>query len=419
MENTKPKKVKIVNEKALIVAIDIGKTIHYGYFRGPDGQDIKPFPFYNFQKSFNDFWKKVINFKQQKQLVEVVIGFESTGPYAEPLLSFLAKKSVRLVQVNPMHTKRLKEMTGNSPNKTDSKDPRVIADVISLGHALTVIVPEGAAAELRRLTQARERACKSRTATMNQLHHLIFVVFPEFTQVIKKITSKSALYLLKNYPFPEDIVDLGLERFQEVLRKVSKGQFGQTKAATLFEAAESSIGIGEGKKGLLLEIKYLVSGIERESEFIDQIEKQMSHYLTQIPYSQSILSIKGIGKVTVAGLIGEVGDFKQFRRIPEIMKLAGLDLYEISSGKHKGQRHISKRGRAHLRKLLFFVALNTIRTNGIMHDKYLTMVNRGVPKVKAIVAISRKLLRIIFSLACNHTTYKENYDQLKITKIAA
>jgi transposase len=419
VKNTKTEKLKTVNEKTIIVAIDIGKTIHYGYFRGPDGQDIKPFPFYNSQKSFKDFWARVLHFKQQKQLEEVVVGFESTGPYAEPLLNFLAKKSVRLVQVNPMHTKRLKEMTGNSPNKTDSKDPRVIADVISLGHALTVIVPEGAAAELRRLTQARERACKNRTATMNQLHHLIFVVFPEFTQVIKKITSKSALYLLNNYPFPEDVVDLGLERLQEGLRKVSKGKFGQTKATTLFEAAESSIGIGEGKKGLLLEIKYLVSGIERESEFIDQIEKQMSHYLKQIPYSQSILSIKGIGEVTVAGLIGEVGDFKQFRRIPEIMKLAGLDLYEISSGKHKGQRHISKRGRAHLRKLLFFVTINTIRTNGIMHGKYLTMVNRGMPKVKAIVAISRKLLRIIFSLACKNTTYSENYDQLNIVKIAA
>lgn len=419
MKSTKTEKLKTVNEKTMIVAIDIGKTIHYGYFRGPDGQDVKPFPFYNFQKSFKEFWAKVINFKQQRSIEEVVVGFESTGPYAEPLLNFLAKKSVRLVQVNPMHTKRLKEMTGNSPNKTDSKDPRVIADVISLGHALTVIVPEGAVAELRRLTQARERASKSRTATINQLHHLIFVVFPEFTQVMKRITSKSALYLLKNYPFPEDVIFLGLERLQDVLRKISKGKFEQTMAATLFEAAESSIGIGEGKKSLLLEIKYLVSGIERESEFIDQTEKQMSHYLKQIPYSQSILSIKGIGEVTVAGLIGEVGDFRQFKTIPEIMKLAGLDLYEISSGKHKGQRHISKRGRAYMRKLLFFVAINTIRTNGIMHDKYLTMVNRGVPKVKAIVAISRKLLRIIFSLACNHTTYMENYDQLNIVKIAA
>ena len=360
MKSTKTEKLKAVNGKTMIVAIDIGKTVHYGYFRGPDGKDIKPFPFYNFQNSFKEFWTKVINFKQQRNLEEVVVGFESTGPYAEPLMNFLAKKSVRLVQVNPMHTKRLKEMTGNSPNKTDSKDPRVIADVISLGHALTVIVPEGAAAELRRLTQARDRACKSRTATMNQLHHLIFVVFPEFMQIIKKITSRSALYLLKNYPFPKDVVDLGLKPLQEVLRKVSKGKFGQTQAARLFEAAESSIGIGEGKRGLLLEIKYLVSGIERESEFIDQIEKQMSLYLKEISYSQSILSIKGIGEVTVAGLIGEVGDFRKFKTIPEIMKLAGLDLYEISSGKHSGQRHISKRGRAQLRKLLFFVAINTI-----------------------------------------------------------
>jgi len=58
---------------------------------------------------------KVLHFKQQKNLEEVVVGFESTGPYAEPLVSFLAKKPARLVQVNPMHTKRLKELTGNSP----------------------------------------------------------------------------------------------------------------------------------------------------------------------------------------------------------------------------------------------------------------------------------------------------------------
>ena len=92
-----------------------------------------------------------------------------------------------------MHTKRLKELTGNSPNKTDSKDPRVIADVIALGHALTVVVPEGPAAELRRLTQARQRVSKNRNAMINQLHHLVFVIFPEFTQAIKMIASKSAL----------------------------------------------------------------------------------------------------------------------------------------------------------------------------------------------------------------------------------
>ena len=79
-----------------------------------------------------------------------------------------------------MHTKRLKELTGNSPLKTDRKDPKVIADIIELGHALTVVIPEGPAAELRRLTQGRERTIKSRTRLFNQLQSLWQLAFPSF-----------------------------------------------------------------------------------------------------------------------------------------------------------------------------------------------------------------------------------------------
>jgi len=75
-----------------------------------------------------------------------------------------------------------------------------------------------------------------------------------------------------------------------------------------------------------------------------------------------LLSIKGLGTVTVAGLIGEVGDFKKFRTQSEIMKLAGLDLYEVSSGKWKGRRSISKRGRSLLRKILYYGVLSTGQT---------------------------------------------------------
>ena len=61
-----------------------------------------------------------------------------------------------------MHTKKMKEVNDNSPLKTDDKDPRVIADIIRLGRALTVVVPEGDAASLRRLNNARERHVGSR-----------------------------------------------------------------------------------------------------------------------------------------------------------------------------------------------------------------------------------------------------------------
>jgi transposase len=417
MEN-KSQKIGTINEKTLVVTLDIGKKIHYGYLRAPNGNDIEPFRVENLRKSFEQFWIKVADFKKQQGLENVVIGFESTGPYAEPLFHYLKDKPVTLVQVNPMHTKRVKELTGNSPGKTDKKDPRVIADVICLGHALTVVIPEGPAAQLRRLTQARERAMTTRTAMVNQLQQLVFVVFPEFFSIMGSLT-KTATYLVKNYTTPETIYAMGVGALTEAIKKVSCGKLGQERAKELFEAAQDSIGIHEGRESILEEISHLVCQIEGQNGFIDKLETQMAEFLGQIPYSGSILSIKGIGVTTAAGLIGEVGDFRKFRTISEVMKLAGLDLYEISSGRHKGQRHISKRGRSLMRKLLYFAAINAVKSNGIMHQPYQHMLDRGMPKVKALIAISRKLLRIIFALARDNAQYVEDYDQIHQYKLAA
>lgn len=418
MKSIKTKKVTKINDKTVIATVDIGKNVHYGYFRAPNGNDIKPFAFYNSKKSFNAFWQKLCQFKNKEGLEQIVIGFESTGPYAEPLFHFLRKKDVKLVQVNPVHTKRVKELTGNSPNKTDKKDPRVIADVICLGHALTLIVPEGPAAELRRLTQTRERAIKTRTSMINQLQHLIFVIFPEFLKVLK-ISTKTARYLIKHYTTPEKIYALGLQSLNQQLKKVSRGKLDQHRAKQLHEAAADSIGITEGKQSIVFEIEHLVGRIEAEDQFIDSLEKQMRVYLQQISYSQNMLSIKGLGEVTVAGLIGEVADFNKFDTISEVMKLAGLDLYEISSGKHRGQRRISKRGRPLMRKLLFFAAINAVKSKGIMHDKYQQMLGRGMLKMKALVAISRKLLGLIFAIVRDNTKYLENYSDIYHYKLAA
>ena len=406
MKRMKTKKSTVVNEKTLIVAVDIGKTIHWGYFRTPNNIEVKPFPFHNGMYSYNAFLQSMQKFQQEQGLEEIVVGFESTGPYAEPLCHFLRKRGVKLVQVNPMHTKRLKELTGNSPNKTDQKDPRVIADVMSLNHGLTVVIPQSVSAELRRLAHARERAVTDMTAKSNQMQQLVFIIFPAFFTIMKKAVSKSALYLLKNYPLPEDILHFGENCLAAVLRDVSRGRLGNQRARELIEAAHQSVGIDQGARSIVLEIKHIIYSIENTRQFIVTLETQMEEYLQQISYSQNILSLKGIGVITVAGLIGEVGDFSAFSSIKELEKLAGLDLYEISSGAHKGERRISKRGRSLMRKLLYCAALNTIRTNGIMYKYYHRMLDRGMPKVKAVVTISRRLLRIIFAIVRDNTMFE-------------
>ena len=419
MNKIETKKQRIVNDRTLIVAIDIGKTTDTGDCRCPSGEECKPFEFSNNAEGFKKLWDRICWMKTSHHLEEVVVGFESTGAYGEPLVHYLRQKPVKLVQVNPMHTKRMKELQGNSPGKTDRKDPKVIADIIGLGHALSVVIPEGAAAELRRLTLARERSIERRTALYNQLQDLVFIVFPEFLQVMKDIKTHTAQYLLRHYPTPQDMVACGSEELIRILRQVSRGKLGKVRAQALYDAAVQSVGLQEGRRGILLETEEILLGLEACKRFIEKMEEEMVPYLEQIPYSDSLLSVKGIGKITVAGLIGEVGDFRQFHTLREVMKLAGLDLFEISSGKHKGNRHISKRGRPLLRKLLYFAAINTIRKGGVMHASYQRYLERGMPKIKALIAIARKLLGILFALVRDHSQYVENYSPKEVLKLAA
>ena len=409
----------VVNEKMLIVAIDIGFTEHWAYFRAPNGREVRPFSFCTLRSDFEELWRKIRTFQRESGLEGVVVGFESTGPYAEPLIHFLREKGVRLVQVNPMHTKRLKELTGNSPNKTDRKDPYVIADIIALQHGLSVVVPQGRAAELRRLTQARERAMTDMNGKINQLGQLVFVVFPEFYSIMKKTVSKSALFLLKHYPLPEALGAVKPATLAHQLRCISRGHFGRERACALIEAARRSVGITQGVAGITVEIRHLVDHIEQMRQYIAELETLMDECLQHIPCSQNLLSIRGVGVITIAGLIGEVGDFTSFRTFKELEKLAGLNLYEISSGAHEGRRHISKRGRPLMRKLLYCATLNTVRTNGIMYHPYHRLLDSGMPKMKAVVAIARKLLRLIYALVRDNTMFDGvHYSKTSLKNVA-
>jgi len=112
-------------------------------------------------------------------------------------------------------------------------------------------------------------------------------------------------------------------------------------------------------------------------------------------------------------LIGEVGDFSKFTTQSEIMKLAGLDLYEVSSGKRKGQRRISKWGRSLMRKVLYYAAVLMVRKNGIMYDYYERLTGRGMVRMRALVAVSRKLLCIVHAIMRDDRDYAGVYSPPK------
>jgi transposase len=230
---------------------------------------------------------------------------------------------------------------------------------------------------------------------------------------LKNMKGKTAQHILKRYTIPERIGTLSKEALGEEMRKRSMGKFGIKEAESLIGLARETVGIKEGLAGIFMDIRHILMQLEAEVRFISEIEAEMGVTLERIPCSVKLLSIKGLGTVSVAGLIGEVGDFSKFTTQSEIMKLAGLDLYEISSGKRKGQRRISKRGRSLLRKILFYAAIQMIRKNGIMYDYYARLTGRGMERMRALIAVSRKLLRIIHAIVRDNRDYVGEYQAPK------
>ena len=259
MKGLRAKRENMVREGTLIATVDVGLASNVGYCTTLDGRSTKTFRFGNTREGFEKFWGMTIASKKRFECNEVLFGYESTGPYAEPLVHYLANKPVKMVQVNPMHTKKMKEVNDNSPLKTDDKDPRVIADIIRLGRVLTIIVPEGDAAYLRRLTNARERHVGERTALLNQLQQLIFLIFPEFKTVLKEIRGKTAQYLLKRYTTPQRIGSLSQKALGEEMWKRSKGKFGFQDAESLIALAQRTLGIQEGQAGIVIDIRHILA----------------------------------------------------------------------------------------------------------------------------------------------------------------
>lgn len=127
----------------------------------------------------------------------------------------------------------------------------------------------------------------------------------------------------------------------------------------------------------------------------------MGRALQQTPYARFLRSIPGVGVVTAASFLGEIGEPTQYTDWRQIQKLAGLNLVENSSGQYQGRRTLSKRGRGSLRALLYRAALTMVAKNSMFRAFYRWFVERpGRPleKKQALVAVALKLLRVMFAL---------------------
>ena len=113
-------------------------------------------------------------------------------------------------------------------------------------------------------------------------------------------------------------------------------------------------------------------------------------------------------KLRAVGFLTEVGDVRRFKSLRQIQKLAGFPLRGNSSGKHKGQTAISKRGRSKLRAVLFNAVIPFIAKNPefrSLHEYYTTRANNPLKKKQPAIATRCKRIRVFYAILTKGVTY--------------
>jgi transposase len=409
MNYTQNEKIMSITESTLVIGIDIAKQFQYARavdYRGIELSKVKPFE--NTAEGFKVFQEWIELVAKENRKNNIIVGLEPTGHYWFTLGNFLKNLGIKLVLVNPFHVKRSKELDDNSQTKNDLKDPKTIAKLVIDGRYSQPYIPEGIYSDLRIAMGMRESLSKNIIMIKNKVDHWLDKYFPEFNDVFANWEGKAALISLTEFSTPEEVLSTGVQQIVVTWKKEVKRAVGIQRAVRLVEAAKISIGIKEGLRMAKNELK---ANLEQYALYLkqnEQLDVEIEEMAFQVPGVKEMLSMKGVGIITAAGFIAEVGDIKRFTHPSQIQKLAGLNLIENSSGKHKGKTGISKRGRARLRALLFRVIMPLVSKNNefkMLHEYYTTRKENPLKKKQSLILLCCKLIRIFFTIITKQVEY--------------
>ncbi len=167
---------------------------------------------------------------------------------------------------------------------------------------------------------------------------------------------------------------------------------------------------------------------QRSQEFLDfvdkkvkEIEKEVQQAIESDPKIKErfdkVCSIKGVGLITAATIIGETNGFTLFENKAQLVRYAGYDVKEYKSGETvEKESKISKQGNGHIRKALHFPALVVVKANEVFKNLYTRVVSTTSIKMKAYVAVQRKLLVLIYTLYKKNVAFDPNYQQTQEEK---
>jgi len=360
--------------------------------------------------------------KAKHHLSDVLIGMEPTGHYWRKLAYFAKDHSYEVRFVRTTALKHHREIDESASAKSDRRDALTIANITREGKYIDTVIEDGPLRQLRTLSKARERLLRYSVSAKNSLHAALDDYFPELHGLFWSMGSRSLWALLEQCPFPQEVVLMKVSTLQELIGRISRKQAGSArKAKELYEAAQKSIGLKQIGSADRYRVGMCLEEVKRTVMSLKNIDIQLKRMLKEIPSASYLMSIPGIGPLSAAVFLGEIGDPANFHNARQLVKYAGYDPQESDSGSRIGRRFISKKGRWLLRKYLFFMSMRVVVLSKYFQEYYhrkLETKNRfgQQPRRKEMLcAVAIKLIKVIFALLRD----KRGFEDLAPAAVAA
>ena len=400
-------KIERITQDTLICGIDIGKRRCCARFCDYRGLEVYHKVWFDRTENLDAIGCHITAAMHLENKNDVIISFEPTGHYWLNVDKYFKDCGQETVLMPTYTVKQEKGVHDQDPTKSDPKDAMLIARLTSEGKYVKPIERNELYQDIYSGYQIYNDIQKEINRVRNKIHVWDDKYFPEVEKVYK-IDSVGIKPIYERQLLPNEIKDMTLEELTEIMTK-ENSRANKKSIMKLKELCEKSNGINSDaftKK----EIKRLYERFQELLKELEEYEKELIELASRIDYVEKAVEISGIGYISMIGIIAETGDLNNYEHAKQVLKMSGLSLKESSSGQKKGKKHISKRGRAKLRRNLKQIGIALVKNNNFflqLHNYYITQRTNPLIKLISINAIIRKFMYILMAIVKSGKSFDE------------
>ncbi len=419
-----------------IAGIDVGKFFSEMAILSPSNEIVSRMKIHHDSNADVERAIELLNKMEKDFASRPFVVMESTGHYHKIIFHSLCKAGFEVSVTNPIQTDSIKNI-GVRKVKNDKVDARKIALLYRFQELRTTNIPNEDIECLRNLCRQYYKLSDELTAYKNRLTGVVDQLMLNFKDVFSNIFSKAAIAVLEEYPTPTHILKANRNKLISLIQKKSRKslKWSTSKYDLLVAKAREFAPLSIHNSSNIAMLAVYISMIKTLEENLEKVLKAIHQLLAQdmqkdmpmLALTLELLqSLPGIGLLTAATILAEIGDFSAFSKSGKLVVYFGIDPSVMQSGEFTGTRNkMSKRGSRLLRRVLFTTALANIRTkrnmmacNPVMLEFYKTKC-QSKPKKVALGAVMRKLVCIIFAVLRDRKPYELRYPQEHAQMLAA